>query len=95
MNALRLVAAFSLTVAICVPVVSNASTQVTQTSAPDTVVANGAQAATPSADTPRLTIGVSDPNTRLILPWFLNDIVNAINTRASPDEFVHSVGHDL
>jgi hypothetical protein len=30
---------------------------------------------------PRLTVGVSYPGTQLILPWFLNDIVNLINYR--------------
>ncbi|MGF6721117.1 putative lipoprotein [Paraburkholderia sp. GAS41] len=30
---------------------------------------------------PRLTVGVSDPNTQLILPWFLNDIINLVNYR--------------
>jgi hypothetical protein len=30
---------------------------------------------------PRLTVGVSDPDTQLILPWFLNDIINFINYR--------------
>lgn len=28
---------------------------------------------------PRLSVGVSDPNTQLILPWFLTDIINAVN----------------
>jgi hypothetical protein len=30
---------------------------------------------------PRLTVGVSDPDTQLILPWFLNDIINFVNYR--------------
>lgn len=30
---------------------------------------------------PRLTVGVSDPNTQLILPWFLNDVVDFVNYR--------------
>jgi len=30
---------------------------------------------------PRLTVGVSDPDTELILPWFLNDIINFVNYR--------------
>ena len=28
---------------------------------------------------PRLSVGVSDPNTQLILPWFLTDLINAVN----------------
>ncbi|MDN7183379.1 hypothetical protein M0D69_36310 [Caballeronia sp. SEWSISQ10-4 2] len=30
---------------------------------------------------PRLSVGVSYPDTQLILPWFLNDIINFINYR--------------
>jgi hypothetical protein len=30
---------------------------------------------------PRLTVGVSYPDTQLILPWFLNDIINVVNYR--------------
>ena len=30
---------------------------------------------------PRLSVGVSYPDTQLILPWFLNDIINVINYR--------------
>lgn len=28
---------------------------------------------------PRLRVGVSYPDTQLILPWFLNDIINFVN----------------
>ncbi|MDR3095819.1 MAG: hypothetical protein LBV73_01950 [Paraburkholderia sp.] len=28
---------------------------------------------------PRLSVGVSDPNTQLILPWFLTDLINLVN----------------
>ena len=34
-----------------------------------------------SSKPPRLTVGVSDPDTQLILPWFLNDIINFVNYR--------------
>ena len=30
---------------------------------------------------PRLSVGVSYPDTQLILPWFLNEIINVINYR--------------
>ena len=30
---------------------------------------------------PRLTVGTSYPDTQLILPWFLNDVINVINYR--------------
>jgi hypothetical protein len=32
---------------------------------------------------PVLSVGVTDPNTQLILPWFLADIINAVNTHQS------------
>jgi hypothetical protein len=32
---------------------------------------------------PALSVGVSDPNTQLILPWFLADIINAVNAHQS------------
>ncbi|QGZ59014.1 hypothetical protein [Paraburkholderia acidiphila] len=35
----------------------------------------------PASKPPRLTVGVSDPDTQLILPWFLNDIINFVNYR--------------
>ncbi|HKT94944.1 MAG TPA: hypothetical protein VJS30_00220 [Paraburkholderia sp.] len=28
---------------------------------------------------PALSVGVSDPDTQLILPWFLTDLINAVN----------------
>ena len=37
----------------------------------------GGSASTP----PRLSVGVSYPDTQLILPWFLNDVINVINYR--------------
>jgi hypothetical protein len=40
---------------------------------------NGVAPGTPPSRPPRLTVGVSDPNTQLILPWFLNDIINFVN----------------
>jgi hypothetical protein len=41
----------------------------------------GANAGGSTSKPPRLTVGVSDPNTELILPWFLNDIINFVNYR--------------
>lgn len=35
----------------------------------------------------RLSVGVSDPNTELVLPWFLADLVDAVNRRSSPHDF--------
>lgn len=34
-----------------------------------------------SSKPPRLTVGVSYPDTQLILPWFLNDMINFVNYR--------------
>lgn len=43
--------------------------------------------ATESASPARLRVGLSDPGTRLVLPWFLADLVDAVNRRASPQDF--------
>jgi hypothetical protein len=43
--------------------------------------ANGAAADGSASRPPRLTVGVSDPDTQLILPWFLNDVINFVNYR--------------
>ncbi|CAJ0787728.1 hypothetical protein LMG19083_01621 [Ralstonia psammae] len=32
----------------------------------------------------RLQIGLSDPGTELVLPWFLADLVDAVNQRTPP-----------
>lgn len=40
---------------------------------------------------PRLSVGVSDPHTKLILPWFLTDIVNAVNTHQSAHCFLRAL----
>ena len=40
---------------------------------------------------PVLVVGVSDPDTRLILPWFLTDIVNAVNTHESVGDFLSTI----
>lgn len=42
---------------------------------------NGAPPSDAASRPPRLTVGVSDPDTQLILPWFLNDIINFVNYR--------------
>ncbi|MGV2293204.1 hypothetical protein AAHK20_31160 [Trinickia sp. YCB016] len=48
----------------------------------DTYMLHAPGGSTPGGATskpPRLSVGVSDPNTQLILPWFLNDIINFVN----------------
>ena len=39
------------------------------------------------ASTDTLRIGLSDPGTQLVLPWFLADLVEAVNRRATPQDF--------
>lgn len=43
------------------------------------------------AQPPVLSIGASDPDTKLNLPWFLTDIVNAVNTHQSARCFFHAL----
>nr|WP_134190378.1 hypothetical protein [Paraburkholderia rhizosphaerae] len=43
---------------------------------PDGATHNG-----PASRPPRLSVGTSYPDTQLILPWFLNDIINFVNYR--------------
>jgi hypothetical protein len=42
---------------------------------------NGATLDDAPSKPPRLSVGTSYPDTQLILPWFLNDIINFINYR--------------
>jgi hypothetical protein len=42
---------------------------------------DGAASGDSTSIPPRLSVGVSYPDTQLILPWFLNDIINLINYR--------------
>lgn len=43
--------------------------------------AGGGVASGAASKPPRLTVGTSYPDTQLILPWFLNDIINFVNYR--------------
>ncbi|SIT35679.1 conserved exported hypothetical protein [Paraburkholderia ribeironis] len=42
---------------------------------------NGATRGDSRSKPPRLSVGVSYSDTQLILPWFLNDIINFVNYR--------------
>jgi hypothetical protein len=42
---------------------------------------NGATRGDSTSKPPRLSVGVSYSDTQLILPWFLNDIINFVNYR--------------
>jgi hypothetical protein len=60
--------------------------QITQPSpvATDTYVLHNTNSVTPGNRTskpPRLSVGVGYSDTQLILPWFLNDIIDLINYR--------------
>ena len=39
----------------------------------------------------RLRVGLSDPGTQLVLPWFLADLVEAVNRRATPQDFAKTL----
>jgi hypothetical protein len=42
---------------------------------------DGVPAAGSASRPPRLTVGTSYSDTQLILPWFLNDVINFVNYR--------------
>lgn len=42
---------------------------------------DGATPGDPASRPPRLSVGTSYPDTQLILPWFLNDIIDFVNYR--------------
>jgi hypothetical protein len=54
-------------------------------------VNHGAARAGCTSKPPVLIVGVSDPDTQLILPWFLTDIVNAVNTHESVSDFLSTI----
>ncbi|MEQ5839205.1 hypothetical protein BWP39_04235 [Paraburkholderia acidicola] len=91
MKIVRSVAALIVCAAACSSAWS--STSVPTSSDAGAAVQNKGRTA-PTAQ-PILKVGVTDPNTQLILPWFLTDTINAINTRSSPGDLLHKLGHDL
>ncbi|WP_206952622.1 hypothetical protein [Trinickia acidisoli] len=66
-----------------------AATQQTAADANECTVVADRSAAAPKP--PVLSIGVSDPNTKLNLPWFLTDFVNAVNTHQSAHCLLHAL----
>ncbi len=79
-------AALVVLTAGCTATGSAANNQAAQPSPADTntYILHTTDGATPGDSTskpPRLSVGTSYPDTQLILPWFLNDIVNFINYR--------------
>ena len=100
MSALRFAVPLILFTAACSPAWPDASVHLAQTAQPDThaptpVAVNDRNAIAPPANAPVISVGVSDPNTQLILPWFLTDIINAINSRASVNDLLRTVGHGI
>ena len=53
---------------------------------------HGATCPVSTSKPPVLSVGVSDPDTQLILPWFLTDIINAVNTHESAGDLLHTIG---
>ena len=79
-------AALVVLIAGCASTGSPANNQAARpnTAYTDTYILHSTDGATPSDSTskpPRLSVGTSYPDTQLILPWFLNDIINLINYR--------------
>ncbi|MEA3113324.1 MAG: hypothetical protein QOG58_3123 [Caballeronia sp.] len=77
-------AAFVVLTAGCSSTSSPANNQTARPSAANTDTyilhtADGAMPGDSESTPPRLSVGVSYPDTQLILPWFLNDIIDFIN----------------
>ena len=47
--------------------------------------------AAPASKPPVLSVGVSDPDTQLILPWFLTDMIDAVNSHQSFGDFLNAM----
>ncbi|AFT89239.1 hypothetical protein [Paraburkholderia phenoliruptrix] len=47
--------------------------------------------AAPASKPPVLSVGVSDPDTQLILPWFLTDMIDAVNSHESFGDFLNAM----
>ncbi|MCZ2897533.1 hypothetical protein MTR01_26275 [Burkholderia thailandensis] len=43
------------------------------------------EAARPDAGVPRVRVGLSDDGTKLVLPWFVDELIATINAGESPD----------
>ncbi|CAB3803833.1 hypothetical protein [Paraburkholderia caffeinilytica] len=53
---------------------------------------HGATRADSASRQPVLSVGVSDPDTQLNLPWFLADLINAVNAHESVGDLLHTIG---
>ncbi|SFT81817.1 hypothetical protein SAMN05192563_1004153 [Paraburkholderia aspalathi] len=100
MSVLRFAAPLVLFAAACSSAWSYASVQPvpvveSNTLTPNQATASGPRNTAQPVDRPVLSIGVSDPNTQLILPRLLTDIINAVNSRVSANDFLRNVRHDM
>lgn len=55
----------------------------------------GVAAASQESEQTRLKLGLSDPETRLILPWFLTEIATAVNEGKSVKETARELAQGL
>ncbi|PTB19156.1 hypothetical protein C9I57_19185 [Trinickia symbiotica] len=99
MKALLLTVALAVTAVASAPVWSYANEQSLhqnqkRTGTDECAAKSGhaAAQAEPTSKPPRLSVGTSYPDTKLNLPWFLTDIINAVNTRQSPRCLLHTLG---
>lgn len=79
-------AAFTVLVAACTATSppANRAAEGNDTTGNDSYMLHLPNGAPPGAGTtrpPRLTVGTSYPDTQLILPWFLNDLIDFVNYR--------------
>ncbi|AOR71441.1 hypothetical protein BBJ41_28670 [Burkholderia stabilis] len=44
---------------------------------------------------PPISVCVGDSNTQLNLPWFLTDVLTAVDTRQSPGDLLHKMRNDF
>jgi len=100
MKALRLAGILIVFAVACLPVSSYASVQFSQEVQADAVAvsligAHDSGQAAPAVGKPVISVGLTDPDTQLNLPWFLCDIVDAVNTRTSVSNLLRAIGHDL
>jgi hypothetical protein len=70
------IAALAVLTAGCASTGAPATNQAAQS---NPYAAAGATPGDATSRPPRLTVGVSYPDTQLILPWFLNDIIDFVN----------------
>jgi hypothetical protein len=96
MKHVRYVIAAMMMAGASFPTLCHAHAQATQPARADanecTVSADPSITPTGSAAKPPvLSVGVGDPDTKLNLPWFLTDIVNAVNTHESAHCFLRAL----